>query len=563
MSQADRFFELLNRERVKRGLGALAIDPALQLAAQRKVASIIKSGEFSHTVKGKTEEQLRFESGYPVTALADEVICWSESGAQDALAAFFGSKVHRNVLLDRRYKYIGVAGPGGVIGSDALWGTWAIEVGDTASIPANHASNQNQNDNGKSHTNASGVDSVISEVSHVASSPVNASGKITRKTPFRQIGPVPFDVFRSVLADAKSPIAPLDEVYRIAGSDSALLLTQLARESSYGTSDLASRTKNPLGLKLPDNSGFCSYGCWSTAVAEWRYRIQSPQYKDGVYFPESVANPALLSIEDYLTIYVGGPGCLSSRMKTCGNGETETSINSYIDKVVAQLNTYFDTPAPSPSSELTFGLVPNPGIINRIIPGTVGGGAWVPVGNNSAWDNLGQRQFRGICLHIMEGTLEGTDAYFRNEARSSALTDFGVGVSSSRGDGAIYQWNALSQNRSGWASGPYNGPEGDGPAFYAKYGVNAINRDLRSIEIAGYVGEVIPDIRIRAVINLMAYLADQAGISYKEWPFKDGLTLVYAHREFAQKSCPGDYIMGKIDFIIEEVRKILQKYQSS
>ncbi len=248
-------------------------------------------------------------------------------------------------------------------------------------------------------------------------------------------------------------------------------------------------------------------------------------------------------------------------MKTCANSETAASINAYIDKVVAQLNTYFETPATPPSSELTFGLVPNPGIINRIIPGTVGGGAWVPVGNNSAWDNLGPRLFRGIALHIMEGTLEGTDQYFRNQARSSALTDFGVGVSSTRGDGTIYQWNALSQNRAGWASGPYNGPEGDGPAFVNKYGVNAINRDLRSIEIAGYVGEVIPDVRIQAVIKLMAYLVDQAGISYKEWPFKDGLTLVYAHREFAQKSCPGDYIMGKIDYIIAEVGKILKQYQ--
>jgi hypothetical protein len=163
----------------------------------------------------------------------------------------------------------------------------------------------------------------------------------------------------------------------------------------------------------------------------------------------------------------------------------------------------------------------------------------------------------------MEGTLDGTDQYFRNEARSSALTDFGVGLVTSRGTEGIYQWNALSQGRAPWASGPYNGPEGDGPAFYAKYGVNAINRDLRSIEIAGYADQAVPDARIRKVIELMAYLADQSGISYKTWPFVDGLTLVYAHREFAQKSCPGEYIMGKIDYIIEEVRKILQQYQES
>lgn len=559
MTQAERFLELLNKERAQRGLVRLKVDPALQRAAETKVASIVKSGEFSHTVKGMTEERLRILSGYPATARADEVICWSENSAQEALAAFFGSKVHRNVLLDRGYQYIGVAGPLGTIGSDALWGTWAIEVGDAPSVVQRPVDKPDQ---GKGDKNPEPVTvPKTPAVTHTVSTPL-ATGKVTRKTPFRQIGPVPFDVFKKVLQDAKSPIAPLEEVYRLAGSDSALLLTQFARESSYGTSPLAVDTKNPLGLKLPDNSGFCSYGCWSTSVAEWRYRIQSPQYKDGVYFPESVPNPYLLSLEDYLTIYVGGPGCLSSGMKTCGNGETASSINAYIDKVVAQLNTYFAAPTPPPSSELTFGLVPNPGIINRIIPGTVGGGAWVPVGQNSAWDNLGQRQFKGICLHIMEGTLEGTDRYFRNEARTSALTDFGVGLVAARGTEGIFQWNAMGANRAGWASGPANGLEGDGPSFVERYGVNAINRDLRSIEIEGFVGQVIPDARIRKVIELMAYLADQAGVSYKEWPFRDGLTLVYAHREFSTKSCPGDYIMGKVDYIIAEVGKILKEYQT-
>lgn len=568
VTESATFLKLLNTERVRRGLLPLAVDPALQKAAKQKALDIVKHDEFSHTVKGVSEEQLRLSFGYPLKFRADEVICWSESKADDALAAFFGSKTHREVLLDRRYNYVGVSGPTGNEGVDRLWGTWAIEIGEGASVSATPDSKASNNSKGNDRSvdkqaNPTTVPTKIPAVVYTVSTPL-ATGKITRKTPFRQIGPVSLSVFRDVLAQAKSPVSPVEEVYRLAGTDSALLLTQMARESTYGTSQLALSTKNPLGLKLADNSGFCSYGCWSTAVAEWRYRISSPGYKDGVYFPEGrSSDPWLLSLEDYLTIYVGGPACLSTGMKTCANGETSASINQYIDKVVDDLNRYLGTATPPPSGELTFGLVPNPGIINRIIPGTVGGGAWVPVGQNSAWDNLGVRTFKGIVLHIMEGTLEGTDAYFRNQARMSALTDFGVGISSTRGDGAIYQWNALSANRAGWASGPANGLEGDGPAFVEKYGVNAINRDLRSIEIAGYVGEVIPDIRIRAVINLMAYLADQAGISYKEWPFKDGLTLVYAHLEFAQKSCPGPYIMGKVDYIIEEVRKILEKWQRS
>jgi hypothetical protein len=363
-----------------------------------------------------------------------------------------------------------------------------------------------------------------------------------------------------------SPITPVEEIYRIAGIDSALLLCQLRRESSLGTSELAKTTKNALGLKLPDNSGFCTYGCWATNVAEWRLRLRDPLYKDGVYYPDSASGePVDLSLEDFLTIYVGGPLCLSSGMRTCANGETRDSINRYIDAVVTELNDLLDTsPVPPSSGDVVFGRVPRPEIIHKIIPGDRGGGVWVPVGQNSAFDYLGNRTFRGFCIHIMEGTLEGTDGYFRGDARTRALTDFGIGWSPSLNGTKIFQWNSMAGGRAPWASGPTTDPEGDGPAYIRAYGVHAVNRDLRSIEFAGRENEVLKPELLTAAVELMAYVADSADhpVSYKEWPYRNGVPLIYGHREFGPKPCPGDWLWKQIPAMSDRVGARLKQYQT-
>jgi hypothetical protein len=210
--------------------------------------------------------------------------------------------------------------------------------------------------------------------------------------------------------------------------------------------------------------------------------------------------------------------------------------------------------------------VPRPPIINRIIPGNSGGGVWVPVGMNSAWNDLGTRQFRGFCLHIMEGTLDGTDAFFREDARMRALTDFGIGRGSKGGrdDYWIYQWNTEASRRAPWANGATDGLEGDGPAFVNRFGVNAVNRDLRSIEHAGFSREVLNERIIQLSIELMAYLADQDRIRWDAWPYgPEGQILTYAHREFATKSCPGDWFVNQIGRMIDAVGARLRQYQAA
>src|SRR4029450_2910109 len=130
---------------------------------------------------------------------------------------------------------------------------------------------------------------------------------------------------------------------------------------------------------------------------------------------------------------------------------------------------------------VTFGLVPHPPFEARSIPDA----------QNLAWDGLGPRKILGVAQHTMVGGLFSTDDWFRRGPGSTGLTDYGIGgVSDGSGDGLILRWNdpfgyphpGCSPNRWPWASGPTNGMEGDGPAFVKKYGSNAVNGYLVSVE---------------------------------------------------------------------------------
>ncbi|MCC5580571.1 N-acetylmuramoyl-L-alanine amidase [Microtetraspora sp. AC03309] len=60
------------------------------------------------------------------------------------------------------------------------------------------------------------------------------------------------------------------------------------------------------------------------------------------------------------------------------------------------------------------------------------GAEWCPIDVN--YTRGGQVEVRGVVLHIMAGTLAGTDAWFRNE-RAQASSHFGTGRA-----GALRQW---------------------------------------------------------------------------------------------------------------------------
>lgn len=203
---------------------------------------------------------------------------------------------------------------------------------------------------------------------------------------------------------------------------------------------------------------------------------------------------------------------------------------------------------------ITYGNVPAPGMDTMDIPSSV----------NTAWDDLGQRVPRFVVLHRMYGSLTGTDVYFRTDARTKALTDYGMDQSTGR----IIRWNDPWGRRAAWASGPYQSPSGDGPAIVAKLGIAGINRDGVSIEIAGSGGDPVSATAYGELVALVAYHADRAKVPHTQFPTNPatGLTFVMWHGEFnGQKrtTCPGPVVAALTDRLITDVAARLKRYQES
>jgi len=186
---------------------------------------------------------------------------------------------------------------------------------------------------------------------------------------------------------------------------------------------------------------------------------------------------------------------------------------------------------------------------------------------NGGQNDLGKRTVKGVVLHRILGSLWGTDTYFRGPV--GALTDYGVGVAATDGvarDGEILRWNDPLGRASGWASGPYSGAYGDGLAFVAKYGVNAINRDQVSIEISGHQDTPLSPGAFEAVAQLIAYWADQARIPWDVFPITtaDGFSFVRWHEEFTLgtgKTCPFQVVKAQTSALIERARQIMKAAQ--
>ena len=211
---------------------------------------------------------------------------------------------------------------------------------------------------------------------------------------------------------------------------------------------------------------------------------------------------------------------------------------------------------------ITFGCVVHPPFQDRLIPDA----------NTRAWDDLGQRNPVGVVFHTMVGTLWGTDAYFRDRATggSKGLTDYGIGGSTDgpEWDGVILRWNDPRGRRAGWANGGSDGLEGDGPLFVRTLGINAINRDLVSIERSdgGDITTPLSPKQFESMCQLSAYWFDQAHVPWNRFPVNpnigSGIVTNFFHREFATKGCPWDAVIDRIDELQVRIRAILKAAQT-
>jgi hypothetical protein len=168
----------------------------------------------------------------------------------------------------------------------------------------------------------------------------------------------------------------------------------------------------------------------------------------------------------------------------------------------------------------------------------------------------------------MVGTLWGTDAYFRSGA--PALTDYGIGGSTDgpEWDGIILRWNDPLGRRSGWANGGSDGLEGDGPLFVRTLGINAINRDLVSIERSDGkdVNTPVSPKQFESMCALTAYWFDQAKVPWNQFPLNPhvggGIVTHFLHKEFATKGCPWAAVEDRIDAFQDRIRTILKLAQT-
>lgn len=147
----------------------------------------------------------------------------------------------------------------------------------------------------------------------------------------------------------------------------------------------------------------------------------------------------------------------------------------------------------------------------------------------------GQLSTFGVVLHVMEGTLSGTDSWFRNRA-SQASAHFGIGKS-----GEVYQWVDTEDRAWAQASG---------------------NTSWLSIEHEGNSGESLTEAQLNASARVIAWMhkthgipltiSDHAGIRGIGWHGMGG-TMWGGHPD-----CPGTPIKNQRGALIREASAILE-----
>lgn len=120
------------------------------------------------------------------------------------------------------------------------------------------------------------------------------------------------------------------------------------------------------------------------------------------------------------------------------------------------------------------------------------GATWRPVPNCTKG---GQESVHGLVLHIMQGTLDGSDSWFRNP-KAQASAHFGVGK-----DGRIYQWVDTADRAWAQAAG---------------------NRTWLSIEHEGEAGDELTAKQLAATARIVAWAHAEHGVPLQSTDSPEG-----------------------------------------
>lgn len=158
------------------------------------------------------------------------------------------------------------------------------------------------------------------------------------------------------------------------------------------------------------------------------------------------------------------------------------------------------------------------------------GAKWVPVRN---YTENGQEAVNGLVVHIMQGTLEGSRAWFNNP-KSQASSHFGTGR-----DGELEQW--VDTKDRAWAQA-------------------AGNRTWLSIENEGSVPDKLTAKQVEKVAQTFAWVVR----TYKDVPYR----VAHAPSEkglgyhrmggalWGNHPCPGQNIINQLQTIVDRAKAI-------
>lgn len=159
------------------------------------------------------------------------------------------------------------------------------------------------------------------------------------------------------------------------------------------------------------------------------------------------------------------------------------------------------------------------------------GALWRPIPINHT--PRGQTEVRGVVVHIMAGTLPGTDAWFRNsEARASS--HFGTGKG-----GALYQWVDTADRAWAQAAG---------------------NQSWLSVENEGRGGDTLTDAQLDRNAEVLAWAHKTYGVPLRvaDGPGDRGLGYhaMGGSAWGGHTQCPGSRIIAQLPEIVARAKKL-------
>jgi hypothetical protein len=159
------------------------------------------------------------------------------------------------------------------------------------------------------------------------------------------------------------------------------------------------------------------------------------------------------------------------------------------------------------------------------------GATWRPIPTN--FTAGGQDSVRGVVIHIMAGSLAGTDSWFRN-SKAQASSHFGTGKA-----GALYQWVDTKDRAWAQAGG---------------------NRTWLSVENEGQGGDSLTSAQMDRCAEVLAWAHKVHGVPLQLASGPSGTGLGYHAMGGAawggHTSCPGSKIVAQLPEILKRAKAL-------